>query len=81
MHQDMTNQGAKISPVLQRRTAMRPLSPTNVFFVIFGCVALSFIKDPMQYLGACAVYGILLALTNLIVTTLYFDEENNDSRD
>lgn len=58
---------------------MRPFSKTNVFFVILGCIALNFIKDPIEYLGACAVYGVLLGIANMIIKSVYLDEENNDS--
>ncbi len=55
---------------------MKPFSPLMVFLVVGGCVALNFIQDPYEYLGACFVYALLLGGGNLVISDFY--GENND---
>lgn len=57
---------------------MQPFSKLTIFLVLAGCGALSFIKDPIEYLGACFVYAVLLGVGKLFIAEIYSDESSGD---
>lgn len=50
---------------------MKTFDKVTVFLIIFGCAALSFIADPMEYLGACFLYVVLLGGVKLMIHEIY----------